>query len=157
MTPNAGHFLSGCSWCTVSPPSGLFPQFSKYYSYLWLCAQLWQSQSTVSITHLTLSSFCSVASCPFHSPKFQWFTTLVEPMMSLFSTSWTGITYFIKNHLRHLQCVHHHLSQLSRGSRWHISPCQYPLYTAFFAGPSQTCDSDGKWIVVLCMKGMHIL
>jgi len=39
------------------------------------------------------------------------------PMMSLFSTSWTGITYFIKNHLRHLQCFHHHLFQLSHGSR----------------------------------------
>jgi len=96
MTPNASHFLSGCSCCTVSPPSGLFPEFSKYYSQLWLCVQLWQSQSTVSSTHLTLSSLCSVASCPFHSPKFQWFATILAPMMSLFSTSWTGITYFIK-------------------------------------------------------------
>jgi len=139
MTPNAGHFFSGCSCCTVSPP-GLFLEFSKYYSRLWLCVQLWQSQSTLSSTHLTLSSLCSVASCPFHSPKFQWFTTILAPMMSLFSTSWTRITYFIKIHLRHLQCFHHHLSQLSHGSRWHISPCQYPLFTTFSSGSSQTCD-----------------
>lgn len=157
MTPNAGHFSSGCSCCTVSPPSGLFPEFSKYYSELWLCAHLWQSQSTVSSTHLTLPSLCSVASCPFHSPKFQWFSPLLAPMMSLFSTSWTGITYFIKNHLRRLQFFHHHLSRLSHGLRWHVSPCHYPLYTAFSSGPSQTCDSDGKWIVVLHMEGMHIL
>jgi len=91
MTPNAGHFSSGCSCCTVSPPSGLFPEFSKYYSELWLCVHLWQSQSTVPRTHLTLPSLCSGASCPFHSPKFQWFSALLAPMMSLFTTSGLGL------------------------------------------------------------------
>jgi len=65
MTPNAGHFLSGCSWCSVSPPSGLFPEFGKHYSVMTLCTVVTVTEHSFQYSsHIILILHCCKLSFP---------------------------------------------------------------------------------------------